>query len=363
MTSDTGAIAAISGAHRYNTSAAAAVTAALAAGCDINSGAQYSHNIEAAVKSGMLNESLVDAALINAFAVRMRLGLFDPPEDQPKYPPEVVNSLAHKELSLDASRQAMTLISNRPIAEPSTTALAGEPRPVRSQSELEVGSGGVLPLKKGSKVAVIGPNSDTKALMVGGTGAVLDSALIVCKGATDHNDWRCVDSPYDAIAAINGPGRTTVSSGASIHPEREGNATLSQMMQQAVAAAAKADVVVFVIGDDWDTEHETHDRSSIELPGNQNELVVKVAAAVGPNVPLVSVLVHGSSLDISTILNYSHAVVDTFYPGIYGARALAETLFGLTTPGGKLPWTCVLKASYCCVICSSIACPLADPRP
>ena len=359
MTSDTGAIAAISGAHRYNRSAAAAVTAALAAGCDINSGAQYSHNIEAAVKSGMLNESLVDAALINAFVVRIRLGLFDSPEDQPKYPPEVVNSPAHQELSRDASRQAMTLLSNRPITAPSTTALAGEPVVSRTEPD----SGGVLPLKQGSKIAVIGPHGDTKALMVGGTGAVLDSALIVCKGATDHNDWRCVDSPYDAIAAVNGPGLTTVSSGASIHPEREANSTLSQMMMQAVATAAKADVVVFVIGDDWETEHETHDRRSIELPGNQNELVANVAAAVGPNVPLVSVLVHGSSLDISTILNYSHAVVDTFYPGIYGARALAETLFGLAIPGGKLPWTCVLVAhrtavwSYCGVICSSIALP------
>lgn len=345
ITSDTGAIAAISGAHRFNHSAAAAVTAALAAGCDINSGAQYSHNIKAAVKSGMLTESLVDSALINAFALRIRLGLFDSQDDQPDYPPEVVNSVAHQELSRDASRQAMTLLSNHPIAVPSaTSALADEPHLVASRKDKDppiVHSGAVLPLKKGSQVAVIGPNSATKALMVGGTGAVLDSAQIVCAGATDHNDWRCVESPYEAIAAINGPALTTLSCGASIHPERETNSTLSQMMHQAVAAAAKADVVVFIVGDDWDTEHECHDRNSIELPGNQNELVAKVAAVVGPQVPLVSVLVHGSSLDISTVLNHSHAVVDAFYPGIYGARAIADTLFGLATPGGKLPWTCV----------------------
>jgi beta-glucosidase-like glycosyl hydrolase len=54
-------------------------------GCDINSGSQYSHYVEAAVKAGLVNESVVDAALINAFRVRIRLGLFDPLGGQPDY--------------------------------------------------------------------------------------------------------------------------------------------------------------------------------------------------------------------------------------------------------------------------------------
>ena len=112
-------------------------------------------------------------------------------------------------------------------------------------------------------------------------------------------------------------------------------------MAQAVAAARSADAVVFLLGDDWQTEHECHDRDTIELPGNQAELVANVAAAVGPSVHLVAVLVHGSSLDIGPILEHTHAVLDAFYPGIYGAKAIADTLFGLSVPGGKLAWTCV----------------------
>ena len=81
------------------------------------------------------------------------------------------------------------------------------------------------------------------------------------------------------------------------------------------------------------------DRTTIELPGNQAELVSKVAAAVGKTVPLVAVLVHGSSMDISSVLNDTHAVLDSFYPGIFGASAIAATLFGDSVPGGKLPWT------------------------
>ena len=327
ITSDTGAIAAISGAHHmYNHSAADAVSAALKAGCDINSGAQYSHNLKHAVETGILNESAVDAALINAFAIRIRLGLFDPADDQPKYPPEMVNSMEYQMLSQDASRQAMTLLSNHP------TALSGD-------GTLS-SAAGVLPLSRGSKVAVIGPNSNTKALMVGGTGAVMDNAQIVCKGAKDHGDWSCVKSPYDAIAATNGDAElTSLSTGASIHPEKENNSTLSQMMAQAVAAAQAADAVIFLIGDDWETEHECHDRDTIELPGNQVDLVANVAAAVPSSVPLVAVLVHGSSLDIGPILHHTHAVLDGFYPGIHGAQAIADTLFGLTVPSGKLPWT------------------------
>ena len=70
ITSDSGAIAAISGKHHYNDSAAAAVTAAIEAGCDINSGGQYLNNVQKAVQSGLLNISLVDAALVNAFEIR-----------------------------------------------------------------------------------------------------------------------------------------------------------------------------------------------------------------------------------------------------------------------------------------------------
>ena len=103
--------------------------------------------------------------------------------------------------------------------------------------------------------------------------------------------------------------------------------------------ARDADAVVLVIGGDWGVEHEGMDRKAIDLPGGQNNLVTAIRAALTPGVPLVAVMVHGGSMDISTVLLECDAVVDAFYPGQFGARAIAETLFGLVTPGGKLPYT------------------------
>ena len=76
------------------------------------------------------------------------------------------------------------------------------------------------------------------------------------------------------------------------------------------------------------------DRSDISLPGMQSTLVESVAAAVGAAVPVVSVMVHGGSMDIARVLNASHGVIDASYPGVHGAQAIADVIFGDHNPGG-----------------------------
>jgi hypothetical protein len=95
--------------------------------------------------------------------------------------------------------------------------------------------------------------------------------------------------------------------GASLH----GPSALSDMAD-AVAAAKAADAVVFVIGGDWWIEHEAMDRSNITLPGDQAALVQKVREVVGASKPIVAVMVHGGSMDISGVLDHADAVVDAF---------------------------------------------------
>jgi beta-D-xylosidase 4 len=284
ITSDSGAIHDISGAHKYlNMSAEEGTAAALKAGCDINSGSQYASFVEKAVADGLVNESVVDEALIHAFKTRIRLGLFDPQQGQPDYSdPSLVGSPKYHALSLDASRQAMTLLSNR---------------------------NGALPLKPGGKLAVIGANAQTRTLMAGGTGGGLLSAQVVCKTAKNRTDWNCIDSPYDAISKLNdvAGGSTSVSVGASLH-----GPSAPSDMADAVAAAKAADAVVFVIGGDWWIEHEAMDRSNITLPGDQAALVQKVREVVGASKPIVAVMVHGGSMDISGVLDHADAVVDAF---------------------------------------------------
>jgi len=290
---------------------------ALKAGCDINSGRIYSANVKKAVDEGLLAESVVDAALVNAFKIRIRLGLFDPPTEQPTYAPELVFSAANQELSLEASRQGLTLLSNKKAALP-------------------------LSIGKYKQIAVIGPNSLTKNMMIGGTGGGLLGAQVVCVGAQNRSDFRCLSNPFDAIQAAAGKASTvSTAQGCRI----TGPSSNKTGQGQAVALAAASDAVILVIGGDWSLEHEGIDRKSIELPGGQNALVKAVRAALKPGVPLVAVMVHGGSMDISTVLSETDAVLDAFYPGQFGAKAIAETLFGLSTPGGKLPYT-YYKAAY-----------------
>lgn len=108
--------------------------------------------------------------------------------------------------------------------------------------------------------------------------------------------------------------------------------------------AATADDIVLVLGGDWQTDHEGMDRSSIALPGGQAALAAAVKAAA-PHANIVTVLIHGGQMDVSPLFNSSAAVLDAFYPGMYGAQAIAEALFGDLNPGGKLPAT-VYRAGF-----------------
>lgn len=96
----------------------------------------------------------------------------------------------------------------------------------------------------------------------------------------------------------------------------------------ALSAAAAADVIVLTLGIDGSIEGESNDRTSIDLPPVQHAL----AAAVGAlGKPMALVLIHGGGLDTSAELASPavRAIVDSFYPGMVGAKAIADTLFGL----------------------------------
>eukprot|EP00039_Didymoeca_costata_P005612 m.83066 g.83066 ORF g.83066 m.83066 type:complete len:896 (-) comp12900_c0_seq1:42-2729(-) len=320
ITSDSGAIADIYKSHKYLRTAPEAAAAGIKAGCDINSGGVYSGNVDLALISHLLNMTDVDTALFHAFRTRMRLGLFDPPGDQPyeHYPPSLVSSPAHVQLSYEASLQGLTLLQNK-----KTTCQDG---------------GEALPLRKGNKIAMIGGNAQTKTLMAGGTGGGLLSAEVVCKCAQNSTDWCCVQSPFEGVQAANGDmSLTNVSLGADItHPIQQKDLELS------ITQALVADAVIFVVGGDWSVEHEGMDRSSIELPGEQAEMIMNVTSAMkkaGKCVPVVCLLIHGGSMDITPLQQPCDAILDAYYPGMYGARAIADVIFGDFNPSGRTPYT------------------------
>jgi beta-D-xylosidase 4 len=107
----------------------------------------------------------------------------------------------------------------------------------------------------------------------------------------------------------------------------------------AVKIAKDADAVVVVVGLDGSQEGEGHDKTSLLLPGNQTELIEAVAAVSSD--PIVVVLMSGSALDVSEIVNNHKvgAVLWVGYPGQSGGVAIAEAVVGVTAVSGRLPMT------------------------
>jgi hypothetical protein len=125
--------------------------------------------------------------------------------------PEVVGSAAHRQLSYEASVQGLVLLQNAPVAVVTATAGAGS----GAGAGASAGAGAqptaaaqvvaALPLKRGSTIAVIGPNANgttVRGLLAGGTGGGTLSATVVCKCASGHDDYCCITPPLDAVRIL-----------------------------------------------------------------------------------------------------------------------------------------------------------------
>lgn len=325
VTSDSGAVEDIYASHRYSADGPAAVAASLAAGCDIDSsldagdhatGSPYTWFIGEAVRRGELDEAIVDGALRRSLGMRFRLGLFDPIDDQPYWHirPEVVGSEAHLAHALDASRQGFVLLQNGGGA----SAAGGPDGGQQPEGRHKAADGSVLPFRLPSaKVAVVGPHANDRS-------AILGNYLgQIC---ADHfASVSCVQSPYEAISALavsagGAPSSVSNATGVSV------NSTDTSGVAAALALAAAADVVVYVGGLDGTIEREGKDRHDLRLPGAQPAFV---ASLVALGKPTVLVLYHGGILTLPAELLAAPnlAIVSAGYPGVYGGRAIAETLF------------------------------------
>ena len=92
--------------------------------------------------------------------------------------------------------------------------------------------------------------------------------------------------------------------------------------------------IVVMLGIDQRQESEGHDRSVIELPGNQNELVSEIYALNNGSVPIICVLIHGGTLALRSAADQCDAVVDAWYPGQMGGYAIADVILGYKNPAG-----------------------------
>lgn len=309
MTSDTGAIADIYEQHHTQPDAPHAVCDAIVNGStDMNSGDVFWHNLEAAVNASLCSWSDVDTAVSRNMILRFRLGMLDDPSSTPYWnvPLAIVGSPAHVAEAMQASRDSLAMLKNNK---------------------------NTLPFRKGQTVAVIGPHSQSQSAQVGSYLGQLCS-----NPSNDPNDFSCIVTPEDAIASANAGGKVLQSTGCEV------TTCTPSGIDAAVATAKQADVVVLVVGSDQSVEGESHDRTSIDLPGQQHELIAAVAAAGKPTAVIVF---RGGPVDITAERDNDSvgSIIDAGFPGMYGAQAIAGAVFGDFSPGGRIA-THVYPANY-----------------
>lgn len=231
------------------------------------------------LKNGQVSESTLDAAVSRVLRVKFLLGLFDHPLVDETLDQQVRRSTAHLGLSLQVARESMCLLKNE---------------------------GHLLPLKKNLKrIAVIGPNANVARL-------------------GDYADAAKEGAEYGMLNQIK---KLATAQTEVLFSEGD-------RIEDAVALAKKAEVVIMGLGERKGISGEGFDRSDLDLPGNQEALLEAVA---GTGVPVVLVLQNGRALTIRWAAEHVPAILEAWYPGEFGGQAIAETLFGDNNPAGRLP--------------------------
>lgn len=297
--SDCWAIADFHMHHHVTATATESVALALKNGCDVNCGNTYLH-LYKAYEEGLVTEEEITTACEHLFRTRMRLGMFDETEyDKLGY--KDVETKEHLALSRKAAETACVLLKND----------------------------GILPLDKSKidTIAVIGPNAQNIGALRGNYYGTASRYETILMGIQDEFD-----------------GRVLYSEGANIVREKsEGLALPMDRIAEAKAVAANADVVVLCVGldeglegeeGDQGNEYGSGDKRSLLLPKSQQKLV---EAVLNVGKPTVIIIASGSSLNINT--DKENALLQAFYPGSEGGKAIADILFGKVSPSGKLPVT------------------------
>ena len=170
------------------------------------------------------------------------------------------------------------------------------------------------------------------------------SRLGMAYGTVEAGKTRCEITPLEGLqAALGNSVQITYAQGYKSFDRESRNKHMApqqpadrRLLAQAVKAAKGADLVIFFAGDNREVETEGSDRKSITLPSGQDELAVALAKA---NKRLVTVVVSGGQVDISTVNDVSAALLASWFNGSMGGQALAEVLTGKVSPSGKLPMT------------------------
>ena len=265
------------------------------------------------VKAGVVSEDVINQRVREILRVRMAIKPI--PEDEANI--EMTSQPPQQKISYDVAIKSIVLLKND----------------------------GALPLQLEDKpvIAVIGANA-TQIMAIGGVGAGVKTLYEITplEGLRDRVGDRAeiiVAQGYDATQSGGGRFRR-ISQEELEQQAKEREITAKKLTQEALEVAAKADIVLFIGGDNRSVETEGSDRQNIMLPFGQDELITKIAE-VNPNI--VTVLVSGAPNDLNVVKPLSKALLISWFNGTEGGNALADVLVGNISPSGRLPFTLPVK--------------------
>ncbi|MBT8090914.1 MAG: beta-glucosidase BglX [Gammaproteobacteria bacterium] len=266
---------------------------AVTAGVDMEmAGQSYVQHLESLIDEGRIDVATIDAMVANILRAKFRLGLFEKPYTDPRALPPIAN-----EHALDTARQAAL-----------------------QSAVLLKNDHGVLPLSanKLKSVAVIGPLADAPYEQLGTWIFDGDRELSI--------------TPMHAIHSLVGHEVDV----RYLRAMDNSRSRASEAFDEAEEIARDSDVVLLFLGEESILSGEAHSRADINLPGDQAELVRRVKAA---GKPVIAIIQAGRPLTLTNIIDDVDAILFAWHPGTMGGPAIAELLFGVESPSGKLPVT------------------------
>ncbi len=285
--------------HGITSNAVESAALALTAGCDVNCGCTYV-NVLAALEKGLVTKDHIRNACVHLMRTRIRLGMLDAKTEFDDIPYSVVSCREHKDVSLECAERSMVLLRNN----------------------------GILPLdeNKIKTLAVIGPNSMSRAALEGNYCGTADRYVTFLEGIQDRFN-----------------GRVIFAEGCHLYKDRSSTLAMAgDRYAEAEAAAESSDAVILCVGLDATIEGEegdvgnefsSGDKNDLRLPESQRILADKIMKL---GKPVVIVCAAGSAINVEC---EPDALLHVWYPGSEGGAALAEILFGDVSPSGKLPVT------------------------
>lgn len=333
------------GRHGYSPDAATAAAIAVQAGMDTECGESFAYLPEA-VSRGLITEEEIDVNLRRLLLERFRLGEMDGVSLWDHLSDDIVEGEEHKALALKMAHETMVLLQNN----------------------------GVLPLKTDSRIAIVGPNADDEDMMWGNYNPIPNETITLVEAMREripdvkyirgcgilgyeHRPMPDPNSPFakyvdmtdeeiDALAASYAIDKNTLKQYVERQQKLRSNFEPALDIKDVLFQLQDVDIVVFAGGISPEFEGEEMpvqvpgfsggDRTNIELPGVQRELI-EALHNDGKKVVLVNF--SGSAVGLVPESENCDAILQTWYPGQMGGTAIADVLFGDVNPSGRLPLT------------------------